>query len=480
MALSARLLRAVIEEVAPAITGGWIQKIYQPTDRSIILDIRTPGRSHRLFLSADPETARLHLLRHCPPNPPRPPAFCQYLRAHIHGARVERLEQVDDDRIVRLVLTARHGPCALMAELTGRTANLLLIGGDDTILSSLDPERARPGQPYRLPPTRLHLDDTADDAERGIEATEAFPLSARLERTFRQCEETAARERLVQQRRAEIAKRIKKTSRRLEALRADWEKANRYKEYARYGELLKSRLHAIAKGQDQIVVVDYFDPRLPELVLPLDPAKSAQGNLDDYFKKHRKYVTAEHELRPRIAQAEAELAALKDEQARLTRGEWISQAATRAVPVMIKTGRPPAGKTAGPAHGPFRRFVSSDGCPIYVGRNATENERLTFGEARPDDLWLHARGVPGSHVVVRLEKGSDPLPDTLHEAAILAVLYSDLKKAGKGEVLYTRRKYVRKVKGKPPGTVTVTQEKSLFVTLDRRRLDALNARRAAP
>jgi predicted ribosome quality control (RQC) complex YloA/Tae2 family protein len=120
--------------------------------------------------------------------------------------------------------------------------------------------------------------------------------------------------------------------------------------------------------------------------------------------------------------------------------------------------------------------VSIDGLPIYVGRNARENDALTFGEARPDDLWLHAQGAPGSHVVLRLEKGADPSHETLRDAAALALLYSDLKKSGKGEVIYTRRKFVRKVKGKSPGAVTVTQEKTIFISLDRARLDRLKER----
>lgn len=127
--------------------------------------------------------------------------------------------------------------------------------------------------------------------------------------------------------------------------------------------------------------------------------------------------------------------------------------------------------------GPFRWFISADGLPIYVGRNAQENEELTIKFAHSEDLWLHAQGVPGSHVVVRLEKGAAPPPDTLKDAATLALLYSDLKKSGKGDVIYTRRKYVKKVKGRPPGTVTVTQEKALFVSLDRTRLDRLKESR---
>jgi predicted ribosome quality control (RQC) complex YloA/Tae2 family protein len=79
-------------------------------------------------------------------------------------------------------------------------------------------------------------------------------------------------------------------------------------------------------------------------------------------------------------------------------------------------------------------------------------------------------------VLVRLERGGDPPPETIQDAATLAVLYSDFKKSGKGDVIYTRRKYVRKVKGRSPGTVSVTHEKTVFVTLDRARLDRLKAR----
>ena len=125
---------------------------------------------------------------------------------------------------------------------------------------------------------------------------------------------------------------------------------------------------------------------------------------------------------------------------------------------------------------PFRRFCSADGLPVFVGRNAHENDELTFGLAKSEDLWLHARGAPGSHVIVRLEKGQEAPPETLRDAATLALLYSDLKKSGKGEVIYTKRKWVKKAKGQAPGAVQVTQEQSLYVHLDRTRLQALKQR----
>lgn len=482
MSLSANEITAVLREIAPVITGGWVQKVFQPTPRAIALEIRAPGRTVSLFLSADPETARLHLLSHRRPNPAAPPPFCQFLRAHIQGARIEGIEQMRDDRIVRLRMTAREGPCSLLAELTGRRADLFLLNHGEKILATLNADREKVGQPYHLPAARTR---SRDDGETELAPASGqdrpFPVSSSIEQRYQQREEELARERMRLARLTTVRKSIKKTSRRVEALRKDMEKAAQYRDYARYGELLKANLGTMTKGQEQVTVVDYFDPATPELVIPLDPSKSPQSNMDDYFKKHRKFLSAEREIRPRLEHAERELEALRAELTAIQRGEW-----TPRQPEPVPSRRTPSSRHRPSAishqrsvrSGPFRRFTSADGLPIYVGRNARENEDLTFGLAKSDDLWLHARSTPGSHVVIRLEKGADPPPETLKDAATLALLYSDLKKSGKGEVIYTRRKYVRKVKGRSPGTVTVTQEKSIFVQLDRARLDRLKERSA--
>jgi predicted ribosome quality control (RQC) complex YloA/Tae2 family protein len=478
MGLSAADIAAVVQEIAPVIATGWIQKIGQPSPRAITLEIRTPGQTVSLFISADPETARLHLLTHRFPNPPTPPPFCQFLRAHIQGSRIDGLEQVQGDRIVRLRLTAREGACALIAELTGRTARLLLVDEQERVMNALEPGREQTGQPYRPPALKALSEPHVGPAlSLSPDLSQPFPVSHAIEQRYREREDELATSRWRQVRLADLNKRLKKARRRLEVLQGDLEKAARYKDYARYGELLKTNLHAIKKGQAHMTVVDYFDPAMPELVIPLDPSKSPQGNLDDYFKKHHKHVAAERELRPRLARAEDDVKALQAQRAQVEDGLPDPAASSSSMRGALKAGPIPRTKTKGqPRSGPFRRFVSSDGLPIYVGRNARENEALTFGEARPDDLWLHAHGTPGSHVVLRLNKGTDPPHETLRDAATLALLYSDLKKSGKGEVIYTRRKYVRKVKGSAPGTVTVTQDKTLFVTLDRGRLERLKER----
>jgi len=480
MGLSVSDIAAVTGELAPALRGGWIQKIRQPAPEAITLEIRTPGQTLSLLMCAHPETARLHLAGQPLPNPPTPPSFCQFLRAHIQGARIDGMMQMTGDRIVCIHLTAREGPHTLIAELTGRQADLLLLNEREKVLATIHDDRDRVGRPYQPPAQRPHVSRETSESWPSPDGDRPFPVSAVLEERFRRREADASTERLRHSRLAGLRKAIKKAARRVEALREDLDKANRYQDYARYGELLKASLGAIKKGQERITVVDYFDPVQPELVIPLDPSKSPQGNMDDYFKKHRKFLAAGQEITPRIEEIERELAALRKEQQAIQEGTW----APPAVPAPIRSGRSrsltphatpltPRGKRSGP----FRRFVSADGLPIYVGRNAKENEELTLKFAHSDDLWLHAQGVPGSHVVVRLEKGANPPPETMKDAATLALLYSDYKKSGKGDVIYARRKYVRKAKGRPPGTVTVTQEKAIYLQLDRARLDRLKESR---
>jgi predicted ribosome quality control (RQC) complex YloA/Tae2 family protein len=480
VALTASEIATVIDELAPALAGGWIQKIYQPMDRTLVLEIRAPGRTHRLLISCHPETTRLHFTTTAFHNPPAPPPFCQFLRAHLQGARIDQVDQVQGDRIVQFALTAKEGPCRLVAQLTGKTANLLVLDSADRIRRDLNGMKDLVGQVYVPPAYRQREQGASDHARFSPDITESpFPLSAAIEAHYHRAEADSVFETVRNARAAILRKSIKKLRHRIAAWQEDLAKAEKYKAYARYGELIKGNLGTIRKGQTDVAVVDYFDAELPNLTIPLDQTKTPQGNMDDYFRKHRKHLAAERELHPRIEEGRKELETLRDEMTAIEQRTW--QLPDKLHPIMrARTlSRTDRGKgRQEQRQGPFRRFTSSDGLAIYVGRNARENDELTFGFAKSDDLWLHARGTPGSHVVVRLEKGADVPPETLRDAATLALLYSDLKKSGKGDVIYTRRKWVKKAKGQAPGAVIVTQEKSLHVSLEKKRLDALKVRSA--
>jgi predicted ribosome quality control (RQC) complex YloA/Tae2 family protein len=480
VALTATEIALVMGELTPVLAGSWIQKIYQPTDRTILLEIRAPGQTHQFLISCHMESARLHLTTLAFQNPATPPLFCQFLRAHLQGARIDQVQQIQGDRIVQLTLTSKEGPCRLVAELTGKTSNIFVLDETGRIQRDLNGMKDRIGQLY-VPPSHHQRERGAPNTSRfSQEIPElSFPLSAAIDAYYHRTEAASADVAARNARAGTLKKSIKKLRRRIEAWHEDLTKAGQYRTYARYGELIKANLGTIHKGQTNMVVVDYFDETLPNLTIPLDQAKTPQGNMDDYFRKHRKCLAAERVLHHRIEEGRKELETLQRELTAIEQGNW--QPPNK--PDLIVRGRnlSRTGERKGrqePRQGPFRRFISTDGLTIYVGRNARENDELTFGLAKSDDLWLHARGTPGSHVVVRLEKGTDPPLETIRDAATLALLYSDLKKSGKGDIIYTRRKWVKKAKGQAPGAVIVTQERSLHVSLEKKRLEALKARSA--
>ena len=366
----------------------------------------------------------------------------------------------------------------LVVALTGRSANIFVLDAQTTVLRSLKPSRQAIGQPFTLAPCPWKGDGPAEafppmtDAEKT-----AFPVSERIEASYSTSEFNATLEDERQRHIAHVRKHVKKLQRRIAKLTQDFAKVDAYREYGRYGELLKSHVSALGKGRQHITVVDYFDDRLPEITLPLNPEKDGPENLKNYFTKYGKFTGARKNLVPRLTQAKTELTKYQQELEALESGKLANSQETEPVAALPKRQTPvrdpQRSKPKRQPAVPYREFSSQEGYPILVGKTAKDNDAVTFKVSRPDDLWLHARGTPGSHVVVKLEKKQQVPPETLKDAATLALFYSDLRKSGKGEVIYTLRKNVRKPKGAKPGSVAVTQEKSLWIFVDQARLDRL-------
>ena len=535
MALSLADCKSIVEELQQALTEGWIQKIHQPQLHTLTIDIRVPGDTFTLLICSEPQFARLHLISAKLENPPTPPPFCQFLRAQLEGGRIEKIRQEPNDRIVYLTVQTSASRFILVAAMTGRQANVFLLNEQRVILKSLRPARSKVGELYTPPSLSQSRSPSSSDPiqshqerveletlrasvsqqqslpphapqNKGGEFAERFLVSATLETRYSKLETqshtvTAARLRI-----GTVHKAIKKGQRQIRALEMDLEKAERYREYHRYGELLKAKLPELKRGQDQTTVIDYYDPAMPELVIPLDSSRDPAWNMEDYFRKHRKYLSAQEHLRPRLDTALKEVERLKKELEELKKNEFEdlvgispnpspdSKGSVASGPLSTEGSegttspmQPKKSRAKKPVESglegqkkrvtvrakPYREFESFDGIPILVGKSAKDNDALTLKVAKPDDLWLHARGTPGSHVVVRLDKGVQVPHETLRDAAALALWYSDLRKSGKGEVIYTYRKFVKKGKGLKPGAVMVEREKSVWLEVKADRLERL-------
>ena len=207
-----------------------------------------------------------------------------------------------------------------------------------------------------------------------------------------------------------------------------------------------------------------------EVVIALDPSLSPAENAARWLRRAKRYRSAAERIATRREQVQAELSRA---QGLLTRAET-AQSADELAAVELELPEAPPRSLRGRAAPrlPYRKFISQAGAPILVGRSARDNDALTFRVARGNDLWLHARGLQGAHVVVP-GAGDSPDARTLGDAALLAAHFSAGRGEDRVEVAWTRCKHVRKAKGAPAGTVIVTQEKALRVRLEAERLAAL-------
>ncbi len=486
MALNCTDIESILGEIQSVVIGGWIQKIHQPQGLSITLEIRSPGTSIILYTCADPQWARLHLISKKYPNPSTPPPFCQFLRAHLEGGCIEESTQQPNDRLVYFTIRKVKTIYQLVIALLGNRTNILLLDKESKLLTSLKPSRCKVGEQFIPPTTPTPLSEnhvsfwSTKANERFPVANKTFaatyPISAALEAYYDQKEQQDIAQRLRDQQLAHARKSLKAAKSKFHVLQEDFKKSERYREYGQYGELLKSNLHELKKGQPTAILIDYFDPTLPTLTLPLDPAKDPVRNMEDYFRKYQKYLGAQEHLIPRLTKQKQQIEKLEQKLIQIEQGLVIPAlpSKTSATPKKnLVVGSSHLQKVRPtPAKG-YRTYTSTDGISILVGKTAKDNDHLTFKVGKPDDLWLHARGTPGSHVIVKLEKGATIPHDTLKDAATLTLWFSDLRKSGKGEVIYTLRKFVKKAKGQKPGAVHVTRDKSLWIEIQKSRLQRL-------
>jgi predicted ribosome quality control (RQC) complex YloA/Tae2 family protein len=228
------------------------------------------------------------------------------------------------------------------------------------------------------------------------------------------------------------------------------------------GELILAYQFAIQKGQSELRA--QYETDAPELVIALDPTTTPLENAQRYFEKYNKAKRALDDVPRLIKETESELAFLAQLDTDLElASNWpeIDEVQQTLQAKGYWRGKP-AQRIAGGGKSAPLRVVTSDGFVIWVGRNSRQNEIVTFDKGSPNDLWLHARDVPGAHVIVKTD--GRPVPESVIErAAALAAYYSAKQSEGKVIVDMTYRRYVKKIKGAGPGMVTYRNEETRTV-----------------
>ena len=230
------------------------------------------------------------------------------------------------------------------------------------------------------------------------------------------------------------------------------------------GDILTANLHLMQKGQTKVVVEDFYDENMGKIEVSLSPTLSPQQNAAKYYKDYARMKTAEKELTRQIELGQQELAYLQSVLEELNRAdtdgalEEIRQELQAEGYVKADSGKR---KMKAARLAPMR-FESTDGYPIYVGRNNRQNDELTFKAARKDDLWLHASKVHGSHVIIACA-GVTPPDDTITQAAQLAAYYAETAGGQNIPVDVVPVKLVKKTPDRKPGMVIYHSHRTVVV-----------------
>ena len=220
------------------------------------------------------------------------------------------------------------------------------------------------------------------------------------------------------------------------------------------GDILTANIHRIVKGQTMVTCQDFYDEEMKDIEIPISPILSPQQNAAKFYKDYTRMKNAEKELTKQMELAEEELNYLQSVLEELNRAQ--SEQELEEIRQELQSGgylRADTGKRrAKQGKLPPMRFESTDGYPIYVGRNNRQNDELTFKSARKDDIWCHASKVHGSHVIIACG-GTTPPDDTITQAAQLAAYYSETSGGQNIPVDVTTVKQVKKVPSGKPGMV---------------------------
>jgi predicted ribosome quality control (RQC) complex YloA/Tae2 family protein len=562
MALDGVVLRALTHELQ-ACVGSRINKIHQPNEHEIVLQIRLQGETKRLLLSANPTYPRIHWTNENYDNPVEAPMFCMLFRKHFEGALIEAIHQQELDRV--LYIDVRHydelGDIKLkriVIELMGRHSNIILLDpaantiydGIHHITPSISSFRVvMPGCVYVSPPVQqkqnlilFNADNWVQLLQGYVQAESEQPLAAYFveqlagvspllaqaiahnanveslsamslalrnhaytpnihtlengksvfsvislahlegsEVTFsttHECLATFFKDKAerdaVKQRASDLIRFLSnekaKNEKKQVKLQASLETSKNADHYRIQGELLTTYMHQIQKGEKIVHLINYYDENQHELAIELDPQLTPSENAQQYFKKYTKFKNSVVVIGEQLMQTAQEMEYISRLQQQVEMASLSDIAGIREEleeQGYLRRKKQPGKKTNKPNKPTPAHYVSEEGISIYVGKNNLQNEFVTHKLASNNDTWLHAKDMPGSHVIIKSNQFND---DTLEQAAQLAAYFSSGKQSSSVPIDYTLVRHVKKPSGAKPGYVIYEQQKTIFITPDTEKI----------
>ncbi|SHJ04198.1 Rqc2 family fibronectin-binding protein [Lutispora thermophila] len=267
-----------------------------------------------------------------------------------------------------------------------------------------------------------------------------------------------------------VKTKLERNEKKLSILENELSEAENSEYYRLCGDIIMANLYRLEKGQDKAILPNFYDENYADIEIKLDPRLSPSDNAQKYYKQYNKSKAAQSFIKEQINQVLDEIVYLESIQDSLSknldeheineiRQELIQEGYIKSNKENMKNLKN-SNRPSKPMH-----YVSSSGFDIYVGKNNTQNDYLTLKFASSDDIWLHTKDIPGSHVILKTD-GKQPDDDTLKEAASLAAYYSKGRLSSNVAVDYTFKKNVKKPSGAKPGKVIYEKHKTIYITPD--------------
>lgn len=582
MAFDGLVISALTDEFARCLTGGRINKIYQPESDELILTIKNNGNNYRLLLSASASLPLAYLTENNKNNPAIAPNFCMLLRKHINGGRILSVTQPTLERII--VFEIEHlndlgDICTkkLIVELMGKHSNIIFAKPDNTIIDSIkhislnvsSVREVLPGRTWFIPDTqnkhnpltinkenfeqtvmtkpvptakaiytsltgispavaeeiafRANVDSAVSPAglseaektavyeqfellmndirshvytpnvimkngepsdfsvtaqtrylafnkagEEPVYTSTVFDSISALLEYYYAAKSTVTR---IRQKSSDLRRivstalerNLKKYDLQMKQMK-DTEKRDKYKVY---GELINAYGYGLEPGAKSLTCLNYYTNE--DITIPLDTQLTAQENAVKYFDRYNKLKRTFEALTELIEETKKEIEHLESISTALDIALYEDDLVEIKEELMnfgyVRRKNTGKNQKKQKITSKSMHYISSDGFHIYVGKNNLQNEEVTFKYADGGDWWFHAKGVPGSHVIVKTE--GKELPDrTFEEAGKLAAYYSKNRDAQKVEIDYIQRKHVKKGAGGIPGFVIYHTNYSLLIEPD--------------
>ncbi|MDO7486703.1 NFACT family protein [Peribacillus sp. NPDC096622] len=263
-----------------------------------------------------------------------------------------------------------------------------------------------------------------------------------------------------------ITNEIEKNSKKIGKLERTLKDTERGEQYQLFGELLTANLYQMKKGMKEIEVVNYYDEEQSVVTIPLDPLKNPSDNAQKYFSRYQKSKNAVGVVQEQIEKTKLELAYFE------ALHQQLQSASPRDIEEIreelqeegyIRQKKKKGMKKPANAKPQLETYYATDGDLIFVGKNNKQNDYLTNKFARRDEIWLHTKDIPGSHVVIRNEAPSEK---TIKEAAVLAAFFSKAKQSSSVPVDFTQVRHVKKPNGSKPGFVIYDHQQTIYITPD--------------